>query len=166
MTLATNVLLVDDSVAVATSLRAVLMHANYRVEIAHSLNEMNNLLRKVTFDAAVVDLGLGAESGLDALAVLRTRQPTCQSLVLTGNPSIDSAVAALRLGAVDFLTKPCDLEQLKEALLAAKMRADAARACLECSNNLPQGKTLRVRTTTDPRLSSPTKSSGSRSAAA
>jgi two-component system response regulator RegA len=72
-------------------------------------------------DLAVTDLRLGGDSGVDVVARLRAADPETVILVLTGYGSIASAVAAVRLGAADYLTKPADVDQL----LAAYDRARA-----------------------------------------
>ncbi len=132
----TNVLLIDDDVTVAMTLGAVLELENYQVGIGHSISEMSTLLSTTQFDIAIVDLRLGDEDGMQAIAVLRDHQPQCMSIVLTGYPTPDSMLAALRLHVVDFLTKPCDLEQLKEAVFAAKKQADTLRACRACFDEM------------------------------
>ncbi len=135
-----NLLIVDDDVSVSVTLGAVFERENCRVQIGRSLAEMSALLDKAKFDVALVDMRLGEESGLQALAVLQNRQPDCHSIVLTGYASLESAVGALRLHAVDYLNKPCDLDQLKHAVSLARNLADAARACRECLEKLQDKK--------------------------
>ncbi len=140
MTNPPNLLIVDDDASVSVTLGAVFERENCRVQIGRSLAEMSALLDQAKFDVALVDMRLGEESGLQALAVLQDRQPDCRSIVLTGYSSMESAVGALRLRAVDYLNKPCDMEQLKEAVGLAKNLADAARACRECLEKLQDKK--------------------------
>lgn len=135
-----NLLIVDDDVSVGVTLGAVLERENCRVQISRSLAEMSALLDQAKFDVALVDMRLGEESGLQALAVLQNRQPECHSIVLTGYASLESAVGALRMRAVDYLKKPCDLEQLKHAVSIARSLADTARACRECLEKLQDKK--------------------------
>lgn len=68
------------------------------------------------FDCAVVDLRLADGSGLEAVERLLTRWPTIRIVVLTGYGSIATAVEAMRLGVVDYLTKPADADQILDAL--------------------------------------------------
>ncbi len=65
---------------------------------------------------AVVDLRIGDESGLDVLRALLAKDPATRVVVLTGYGSIATAVEAMRLGAVHYLTKPADADQILNAL--------------------------------------------------
>ena len=137
-----NVLLVDDDVTVAMTLGAVLELEDYQVGIGHSISEMRALLETKRFDIAIVDLRIGNEDGMQAITVLQDHQPQCMSIVLTGYPTPDSMLAAIRLHVVDFLTKPCDLDQLKEAVLRAKKQADNLRACRACFDEMQRKSSL------------------------
>ena len=70
---------------------------------------------------AVVDLRLEDGNGLDVVEVLRDRRPDCKVVVLTGYGAIATAVAAVKIGATDYLSKPADATDITNALLA---RAD------------------------------------------
>jgi len=67
---------------------------------------------------AVVDLRLGDGNGLDVVEVLRDRRPDCRVVVLTGYGAIATAVAAVKIGAIDYLAKPADADDITNALLA------------------------------------------------
>ena len=71
---------------------------------------------------AVVDLRLEDGNGLDVVEALRARRPDCRIVVLTGYGAIATAVAAVKVGAVDYLSKPADANDVVNALLA---RGDA-----------------------------------------
>ena len=71
---------------------------------------------------AVVDLRLGDGNGLDVVELLRDRRPDCRIVVLTGYGAIATAVAAVKIGATDYLSKPADANDITNALLA---RGDA-----------------------------------------
>jgi len=92
----------------------------YVVDQAASLAELDAALaaRPVPYDFALVDLRLGAESGLEAVAHLTGQHAACRVVVLTGYGSIATAVRAVRLGAVDYLTKPVRVAQVEQAFLA------------------------------------------------
>lgn len=74
---------------------------------------------KAGFDCAVVDLRLADGSGLEAVERLLGRWPEIRIVVLTGYGSIATAVEAMRLGVVDYLTKPADADQILDALSPA-----------------------------------------------
>lgn len=67
---------------------------------------------------AVIDLRLGDGSGLDVVEVLRKRRPDCRIVVLTGYGAIATAVAAVKIGATDYLAKPADADDVAKALLS------------------------------------------------
>ena len=67
---------------------------------------------------AVVDLRLEDGNGLDVVEVLRERRPDCRIVVLTGYGAIATAVAAVKIGATDYLSKPADANDITAALLA------------------------------------------------
>ncbi len=67
---------------------------------------------------AVIDLRLEDGNGLDVVETLRSRRPDCRVVVLTGYGAIATAVAAVKLGAIDYLAKPADATDVVNALLA------------------------------------------------
>ena len=67
---------------------------------------------------AVVDLRLEDGNGLDVVELLRDRRPDCRIVVLTGYGAIATAVAAVKIGATDYLSKPADANDITNALLA------------------------------------------------
>src|SRR5581483_1123265 len=69
------------------------------------------------FDAALLDLKMPGLTGIEVLAQIKQLSPETQVVILTGQASVDTAVQALRLGAFDYLTKPCKWAEL-EVLLA------------------------------------------------
>jgi two-component system response regulator RegA len=78
---------------------------------------------------AIVDLRLKDGNGLDIIAAICSRRPTCRTVVLTGYGNIATAVQAVKLGAVDYLTKPSDADELDRAL-----RLDAIERALIPAN--------------------------------
>ena len=69
---------------------------------------------------AVVDLRLDDGCGLDVIAALKEQQPDARAIILTGYGNIATAVRAVKLGAVDYLTKPVDMDDIISILLAPK----------------------------------------------
>ena len=67
---------------------------------------------------AVIDLRLGDGNGLDVVDLLREKRPDCKIVVLTGYGAIATAVAAVKIGATDYLSKPADANDVMNALLA------------------------------------------------
>jgi DNA-binding NtrC family response regulator len=73
-------------------------------------------LAEIKPDAALVDLQMPEVGGLDVLKAIREVDPECRVILMTGNPTIDSAVEAVKLGALDYISKPLDFERLRSLL--------------------------------------------------
>jgi two-component system response regulator HydG len=100
------VLLVDDELLLLRSLRRILEREGHRTLLAQSLDEAEPLLSDPGLDVALVDLRLGAASGLDLLDRIKRERPELEVVVMTGHASVESAVGSMRRGAFDYLTKP------------------------------------------------------------
>jgi DNA-binding NtrC family response regulator len=107
-----TVLVVDDEESVRVTLAAILGELGYDVREAASGDEAVALLKKVEFDLVLTDLRMEGVDGLQVMAEARNRWPDSVTIMLTGHASIDSAIAALRVGAYDYLCKPCPTEDL------------------------------------------------------
>lgn len=111
-----DVLIIDDDTIFAQTLALALSRRGYRVaSVSHGAAALS-LSERQPFDAVVLDLRLGAESGLHLIEPLRTRQPALRILLLTGYASIATAVAAIKLGAVQYLPKPASVDEILSAL--------------------------------------------------
>lgn len=108
--------LVDDDPAFVRVLMRAMSRIGYAVWPAYSIAEARSALQTVRPDYAVIDLHLGDESGLDFLNVLQMESPETVSVILSGYLDIPSAVQAVKLGAVDCLAKPVDVEDLDACL--------------------------------------------------
>ncbi len=118
-----RVLVVDDDDAYRTRLCRAFRDRGLSVEGAASLAEARTRLATFRPQRAVLDLRLGDGSGIDLLGELLAADPNVACLVLTGYGSIATAVDAVRRGAIDYLTKPADADEI---LLAFDARAEAA----------------------------------------
>ena len=122
-----RVLLVEDDQGVAEVLRGVLDGLNCRVTIAKDLaGARKSLSRGAPFQLMLADVQLPDGDGLTLLPVLRKRHATASAIVLTGGPSVERCVTALRGGAADFLVKPFDNSKLVERIKAALAKQSAA----------------------------------------
>ncbi len=111
-----SVLVVDDDAIVRRALVRDFRHRGYHAFSAANLADAVETARARAPDLAVVDLRLESESGLEVLARLRDAQPEVRVVILTAYGTIPLAVEALRLGAVDFLTKPLGADEIIAAL--------------------------------------------------
>lgn len=107
-----RLLVLEDDPGLRSGLVQAFKRKGYAVTGAAGLGE----IPEKAFDYAIVDLRLGTGTGLDALELLR-RRGDCRAVVLTGYGSIATAVQAVRLGAVNFLTKPAEADAIEDALL-------------------------------------------------
>src|SRR5438876_10018570 len=73
-------------------------------------------MERATFDAAILDLRMPGLSGLDVLEHLKKISPDTEAVVMTGHASIETATQAMRLGAADYITKPCKLADIEAVL--------------------------------------------------
>jgi len=113
---APTVLVVDDDEPLRTRLSRALAGRGYQTMVAGDASEALAIARESFPEYAVIDLRLGAESGLELIRQLLELEPAMRIVVLTGYGSIATAVEAIRLGAADYLTKPADAEQVSRAL--------------------------------------------------
>jgi DNA-binding NtrC family response regulator len=108
-------LIVEDDEIFRESLGQLVTREGFNVKEAMSLKEARQLLSEEFFDVVLVDLGLPDGSGIELLRD-EERAPGCEFIVITGNATVESAVEALRDGALDYLTKPHDRTRLKSVL--------------------------------------------------
>ena len=125
-----RVLLVDDEPNLVDVLSMAVGGMDCAVTVAHTLSQAKRLLANGGgFDLLVADVGLPDGNGMTLLPALRRHCPSASAIVITGTPTVDGAVAALRDGAVDFLPKPFDHTQIVDRVRKALDRqAAAARA--------------------------------------
>ena len=111
-----SVLVVDDEPGMRNFLGKALASRFALVETADSVETAEALRRRYHFDLLVVDIRLPGESGVDWVARLREKDVHTDVIVMTAYANLESAVSALRAGAVDFLLKPFRVEQLTGAV--------------------------------------------------
>lgn len=114
-----NILFVDDEEAFRDLLVRRFCRKGFAVVGAGSGPEALERLEEEFFDLAVVDLKMPGMDGLELLQKFKEAQPETQVLILTGHGTIESAIQAMKLGAYDYLTKPCNLEELEILLQKA-----------------------------------------------
>jgi two-component system response regulator RegA len=108
-------LLVDDDDTFRESLARAFRRRGYPVEVASHYDEAMATARKVPVDLAVVDLRMPGRSGLELVRDLVAERPQIKVIVLTGYGSIATAVDATRMGALNYLPKPADADDILAA---------------------------------------------------
>ena len=107
-----KVLLIDDEVGFVNVLAKRLGKRNMEVTPAYTGTEAIQLVRKQDFDVAVLDLKMEEMDGIEVLKIFKTMDPNMMVIMLTGHGSQQAAKEGIELGAFDYLTKPCELEEL------------------------------------------------------
>lgn len=115
-TLRPRLLVVDDDDAFRESLELELADRGYQVYGARDHREAMSRAAAHQPQFAVIDLRLGGDRGLEVLRDLVQHLPNIRAVVLTGYASVATAVEAMKLGAVFYLAKPCEPEQIEAAL--------------------------------------------------
>ncbi len=114
-TTTTDFLIVDDDPTLAGMLERVLQRRGFSTISASDAAQALQLTNSVMFERAIVDLKLGSDSGLQLIRELKLRQPEMAIVMLTGYSSISTAVEAVKLGAVNYLCKPADADEILAA---------------------------------------------------
>jgi two-component system response regulator RegA len=113
-----TLLVLDDDSAFRTRLGRALTGRGFTVSAVGSVSEAMEVATLNPPAYAVLDLRLEDGSGLDVVEQLHKRRPDCRVIMLTGYGNIATAVAAVKAGAVDYLPKPADVDDIIKALLA------------------------------------------------
>ena len=114
-----RVLLVDDEKAYVDVLTNRLKKRGLEVTKSYSGTEGIQCLRQQDFDIAVLDLKMEDMDGLEVLKIFKTMAPNLMIVMLTGHGSAEAAGQGIELGAFDYLTKPCALEELLDKIREA-----------------------------------------------
>ncbi len=107
-----RLLLVDDDETFCGVLSNTLKRRGYEVHAAHGIGDAMAFLGEDDLEFAVVDLNLTVESGLRLVPEIKKRHPSCRTVVLTGYASVATAIEAIKLGAVHYLTKPAAVDDI------------------------------------------------------
>ena len=113
-----SLLLLDDDQALRTRMGRALEARGFEVTTAASVAEAQQLLREKAPAFAVLDMRLEDGNGLKIVEAVRERREDARIVMLTGYGAIATAVAAVKAGAVDYLSKPADADDVARALLA------------------------------------------------
>ena len=109
-----NILIVDDNYDMLELLHRNLKSLNFHTYKASSVTEAYNVLQFTDIDLLITDLQMPGGNGLELLEYIKEHFPQMPSLVITGFPTVDTALKATRLGALDYLTKPFTAEEFKK----------------------------------------------------
>lgn len=125
MSLAT-ILLVDDEVPFVETMTKRLSKRDFQVETAFSGQAGLDLLeKKRDVEVVILDVKMPGMDGIETLKQIKSQYPLVEVIMLTGHATVESAIDGMKLGAFDYLMKPCDMDQLiAKVMEAAKRKRD------------------------------------------
>ena len=115
-----ELIIIDDDLPFRTRLSTSMEKKGFKVESFGEYSESFNRINEKNFDYAIIDMRLEDGSGLELIKHIKEKNPNTRSLLLTGYGNIATAVAAIKSGAIDYLPKPADIEQIYNALISSK----------------------------------------------
>ncbi len=111
-----RVLVIDDEVFIRELLEEYFSRLDFEVVTAESGDQGIERVSADRFSTALVDLKMPGKDGIETLREIRQIDPNCMIIVMTGYPTIDSSIEALRAGAYDYIIKPFKLSELREVV--------------------------------------------------
>ena len=124
-----TLVVVDDEPGMLGLIERAMRPAGYEMALYTSAREALTRLASEPAEVAIVDLRMPELGGLDVLRTVREVQPQCQVILMTAHASVETAIEAVKLGALDYLSKPIDFSRLRQ-LLADVREEQQRRAAL------------------------------------
>ncbi len=119
------VLLVDDEVPFVETMTKRLSKRNLSVMTAFSGPEaLGKLENEDGIDIVILDVKMPGMDGIETLKEIKSMRPLIEVIMLTGHATVESAIEGMKLGAFDYLMKPCDINQLMSKVEEAKIKRD------------------------------------------
>jgi DNA-binding NtrC family response regulator len=131
-----RMLFADDEAHLRDLMQMELPRMGHDVTVCPDGSAALKALEKGSFDAALLDLKMPGMTGIEVLARVRELSPETQVVILTGHATVETAVQALRLGAFDYLTKPCKWAELEVILRRIVERRDLANRAVALETRL------------------------------
>ena len=141
-----RVLFVDDERSLQEFMRSELPRLGHEVTVCPDGRAAMKALEKGTFDAAILDLRMPGMNGIEVLEHLKKVSPDTEAVMMTGHASMETAVEAMRLGAADYITKPCKLAELEVMLckIAERRELKNKNLALQTRVQAAEGPTILV----------------------
>lgn len=133
-----KLLLADDEVNIQELLGSRLRRLGHEVTVCPDGRTALAAMEKNSFDGAILDFTMPGLNGIQVLERLKAESPDTEAVILTGNGTMDAAVAAVRLGAFDFLKKPVKPEQIEELLTRMEQKRELTRQFRALRHRLEQ----------------------------
>ena len=125
-----NVLVVDDEKTVCNSCKKILTREGYNVEVAMSGEEALSKVKGNDFDVLVTDWKMPQLDGIEVANRIKKENPNIAVVMITGYPSVETSIKALRSGVSDYVPKPFTPAELSDAMIRALGRGQAVPADL------------------------------------
>jgi two-component system, NtrC family, response regulator HydG len=135
---APRLLVVDDEPSMCVVIERFARRFGFDVVRRSNGSDALAVLHETKPDVALVDLRMPGMNGLDVLRAIRAALPECQVILMTGNESIDTAIEAVRAGAIDYLRKPLDFERLGNLLTTVQSGIDRREELLRADADVAQ----------------------------
>ena len=142
----TVVMLVDDETPFVETLTKRLSRRNILVNKAYSgMEAIDKLDAGDKIDAVILDMKMPYLDGIETLKEIKKRRPHLQVIMLTGHATLESALEGMKLGAFDYLTKPCDIDRLVAKVFEAVGKKESVeKPTPACECEMPaSGRNLR-----------------------
>ncbi len=120
--MAEKVLLIDDEVEFLSTLAERMEIRGMNVATASNADAAVTALDSSEYDAIVLDLQMPDMNGIELLKVIKKSHPDMQVILLTGKATLEAGVQAMKLGAMDFMEKPADIDSLTEKIKKAQAK--------------------------------------------
>lgn len=114
-----RILIVDDEDQLVEAFKKKLSREGFSVSIASTARDALTLMKRQTFDVCVLDIRLPDMDGVELLESIKKNEPNLEIIMLTGHASVDTAIQSMKLGAYDYLSKPCKLTELSNVIQKA-----------------------------------------------
>ncbi len=117
-----RIMIVDDEKDFTRQLAERLRLRDYDVTEAYSGDEAVNAAREYLFDVVILDVAMPGMDGIETLRQIKKIRPLTEVIMLTGHATVESAIEGMKLGAFDFLIKPCETDLLIHKINLAYLR--------------------------------------------
>jgi DNA-binding NtrC family response regulator len=119
-----KILLVDDEIIFTENMAKLLTSRGYLVTTVNNGESAIRKLEEKDFDVVVLDLKMPGMDGITTLKEIKKLGLFTETLILTGHGSVDTALEAIKIGAYDYLAKPCEIDELVEKIEGAWQQKD------------------------------------------
>ena len=120
-----KILLVDDEIIFTENMAKLLTNRGYIVTAVNNGESAIRALEEKDYDVVVLDLKMPGMDGITTLKEIKKLGLFTETLILTGHGSVDTALEAIKIGAYDYLDKPCEIDELVEKIEGAWQQKDA-----------------------------------------